>query len=126
MTTGYDYSSTIGARLQIDLCLPLVDDELLARVVPWLQEHLPCRLSRKQWRTWTPSKSGILSPRNWMCPACAERQNHPAAEPNVQDCWMEGDHARRSRDPYCAIASARAERCAVVQRVSRPKAAFGG
>lgn len=51
------------ARLQLEFCLPHADDELLRLVLPWLQEHLPCKLSRKQWRTWTSTKSGSLRAR---------------------------------------------------------------
>ncbi len=51
------------ARLALTFCIPHADDELLARMIPWLQEHLPCKLSSKQWRAWTRTKSGTLRPR---------------------------------------------------------------
>lgn len=46
------------AALGIELCIPQADNEVLSRVVPWLQQHLPLTLSAKQWRAWTPTKSG--------------------------------------------------------------------
>ncbi len=46
------------ATLGIELCIPDADDEVLRRVVPWLQEYLPFKFSPKQWREWTPTKSG--------------------------------------------------------------------
>jgi hypothetical protein len=46
------------ASLGIDLCLPDADDETLARLIPWLQANLPCKLSAKHWKRWTPTKTG--------------------------------------------------------------------
>jgi hypothetical protein len=46
------------ASLGIDLCLPDADDETLARLVPWFQANLPCKLSAKHWKRWTPTKTG--------------------------------------------------------------------
>ncbi len=46
------------AALGINLCLPDADEDLLGRVVPWLQAYLPFRFSPKQWRAWTPTKTG--------------------------------------------------------------------
>jgi hypothetical protein len=51
------------AVLGINLCVPDADEALLRRVVPWLQEHLPFRFSSKQWRVWTPTKTGTLKVR---------------------------------------------------------------
>jgi hypothetical protein len=51
------------ASLGLELCIPDADPDLLRRIVPWLQEHLPCRLSAKQWRTWTPTKTGSFRAR---------------------------------------------------------------
>jgi len=48
------------ARLGVELCIPEAGDELLGRVLPWLQQHLPCRLSSKRWRAWTVTKSRTL------------------------------------------------------------------
>jgi hypothetical protein len=52
-----------SARLGISLCIPGCDTSLLDRLLPALQEHAPCRLSRKQWRAWTPTKTGTLKSR---------------------------------------------------------------
>jgi hypothetical protein len=52
-----------SARLGITLCIPDVDVGLLSRLLPALQEHAPCKLSRKQWRSWTPTKARTLKSR---------------------------------------------------------------
>lgn len=52
-----------SAHLGITLCIPGGDTGLLGRLLPALQEHAPCRLSRKQWRAWTPTKRGTLKSR---------------------------------------------------------------
>lgn len=52
-----------SARLGITFCIPDADAGLLSRLLPALQEHAPCRLSRKQWRSWTPTKAGTLKSR---------------------------------------------------------------
>lgn len=49
--------------LKIELCIPAPEEELLSRVLPWLQAHLPIRLSTKHWREWRPTKSGTLTRR---------------------------------------------------------------
>jgi hypothetical protein len=46
------------AAVGIELCIPDADEDLLRRVVPWLQRNLPFKFSPKQWRAWTPTKSG--------------------------------------------------------------------
>lgn len=46
------------AQIGIELCLPDADKDALGRLIPWLQQHLPFRLSPKHWRAWTPTKSG--------------------------------------------------------------------
>ena len=51
------------AALGIEFCIPEPDDLVLSRMLPWLQEHLPCNLSPKHWRAWRPTKSGSLRPR---------------------------------------------------------------
>jgi hypothetical protein len=51
------------AAIGIELCLPDAGEELLHRVVPWLQQHLPFKLSPKQWRAWTPTRSGSFKAR---------------------------------------------------------------
>lgn len=56
------------ARIGIEMCLPYPDDALLRRVVPWLQHHLPCKLSAKQWRAWTPTKTGSFKSRRMAAP----------------------------------------------------------
>jgi hypothetical protein len=56
------------ARIAIELCLPDPDDAVLRRVVPWLQEYLPCTLSSKQWRAWTPTKAGSFKARRIPAP----------------------------------------------------------
>jgi hypothetical protein len=56
------------ATLALDLCIPDADDGLLGRVVPWLQQSLPCRLSQKHWRAWTPTKTGSFKGRRLAAP----------------------------------------------------------
>jgi hypothetical protein len=51
------------AVLAVELCIPGADDDVLQRVVPWLQDRLPCKLSPKQWRAWTPTRSGSFKSR---------------------------------------------------------------
>jgi hypothetical protein len=46
------------ARLGVSFCIPDADAATLDALVPWLQQHLPCKLSPKQWRSLTPTKSG--------------------------------------------------------------------
>lgn len=57
-TSGMKLSLSNTGALSIDLCLPDVDDIELARLATWLQSHLPCKLSPKHWKRWTPTKSG--------------------------------------------------------------------
>jgi hypothetical protein len=56
------------AQLGIELCIPDALDDVLARLVPWLQDHLPCKLSPKQWRAWTPTRSGSFKARKLSAP----------------------------------------------------------
>jgi hypothetical protein len=56
------------ATLGIELCIPDADEEVLRRVVPWLQDYLPFRLSPKQWRAWTPTKAGSFKARRIFAP----------------------------------------------------------
>jgi hypothetical protein len=51
------------AQIGIELCIPDADRDTLGRLIPWLQEHLPFRLSPKHWRAWTPTKSGSFKAR---------------------------------------------------------------
>ena len=51
------------ARLGITFCIPDADAQVLSKMLPWLQQHLPCKLSPKQWRSWTPTKTGTLKAR---------------------------------------------------------------
>lgn len=52
-----------AARLGITFCIPDADPGLLSRLLPSLQEHAPCKLSPKHWRSWTPTKVGTLKSR---------------------------------------------------------------
>jgi hypothetical protein len=45
------------AALSVDLFIPDARDETLARVIPWLQQNLPFKMSQKHWKIWTPTKS---------------------------------------------------------------------
>lgn len=56
------------ASVAIELCLPDADRELLARLVPWLQQRLPFRFSSKHWRSWTPTRSGSFKSRRLDAP----------------------------------------------------------
>jgi hypothetical protein len=56
------------ATIAIELCLPYPDDAVLRAVVPWLQRHLPCKLSPKQWRAWTPTKTESFKVRRIPAP----------------------------------------------------------
>lgn len=56
------------ALIAIELCVPDATDDLLLSVVPWLQKHLPFKLSSKQWRAWTPTKSGSFKGRRMTAP----------------------------------------------------------
>lgn len=70
-TSGLRLSLENHARLAIELCIPNADPELIQRIAPWLQEHLPCKLSSKHWRTWVPTKAGsfragrLVMPHGW-------------------------------------------------------------
>jgi hypothetical protein len=57
------------ASLGIELCIPDAHEEVLDRVVPALQEHLPFRFSPKQWRAWKPTKTGSFAARRMAPPA---------------------------------------------------------
>ena len=62
-TSSLSLSIHNSASLAINLCIPDADDELLHRIVPWLQEHLPFKMSAKHWRSWTPTKTGSFKSR---------------------------------------------------------------
>jgi hypothetical protein len=75
----YDWSVPLGtsalklslsnrARLAIDLCLPDADDQLLLRVVPWLQTNLPCEFSAKHWKRRTATSTGSFKAINIAAP----------------------------------------------------------
>jgi len=51
------------ATLGIELCIPAGDAEVVYRVVPWLQRYLPFKFSSRQWREWTPTRSGSFRSR---------------------------------------------------------------
>jgi hypothetical protein len=42
--------------------------ELVRRVVPWLQSHLPFKFSSHQWRAWTPTRTGTFKSRRTTTP----------------------------------------------------------
>jgi hypothetical protein len=44
--------------LGLTLSIPEASDADLQRLVPWLQSHLPMRLSAKHWTRWTLTKNG--------------------------------------------------------------------
>lgn len=52
------------AQLGIQLCIPDADTDCLNRVIPWLQDHLPCSLSPKHWLAWTSTRSDSLKARH--------------------------------------------------------------
>ncbi|MFC4784859.1 hypothetical protein ACT8ZV_10305 [Nocardioides sp. MAHUQ-72] len=64
---GYTNESRLvldnSARLALSFCIPGGEVGVLDRMIPWLEEHLPCKLSPKQWRAWTRTRSGTLRPR---------------------------------------------------------------
>lgn len=75
----YDAAITLGrsyvalnlsnrASLRLSLCLPDADDAMLARVVPHLAAHLPCRLSPAQWRRWSQTRAGSFRARRVSAP----------------------------------------------------------
>lgn len=51
------------AVLAVDLCIPDATEELLHRVVPWLQRNLPFKFSPIQWRAWTRARTGSFKSR---------------------------------------------------------------
>jgi hypothetical protein len=65
------------AKLGIELCIPYPDEALLRRVVPWLQRCLPCKLSPRQWRAWTPTKTGSFKGRKMVAP-------RTSSEPSIE------------------------------------------
>jgi hypothetical protein len=56
------------AQVGIELCMPDADEDVRGRVVPWLQHHLPFKFSHKQWRVWTPTRSGSFKGRRLAAP----------------------------------------------------------
>lgn len=54
--------------LALELCIPDADDEILSRLVPSLQAHLPCTLSSEQWRSWTRTRAGSYRARKIRAP----------------------------------------------------------
>ena len=57
------------ASIGIELCIPDADEDLVQRTVPWLQQHLPFRLSPHHWRAWTPTRTGSFTKRKLTLPA---------------------------------------------------------
>ena len=75
----YDYKRPLGtsslrlilsnrAVLGVELCIPDADDERLAAAVPFLQSSLPFKFSTKQWKEWTPTKTGRFKGRRTLAP----------------------------------------------------------
>ena len=75
----YEYGAALGtsglrlmlhnrATIGIELCIPDADEERLRQVVPWLQRHLPFKLSSKHWKEWTPTRSGSFKGRKRPAP----------------------------------------------------------
>lgn len=56
------------ATLGLSLCLPDPDGDMLARVIPHLASHLPCRLSASQWRHWSRTSTGSFRARKASVP----------------------------------------------------------
>lgn len=65
----FDFGASLGtsrlklslhnsASLAIDLSLPDLEDQELELVANWLEGHLPCKLSPKHWKRWSPTKTG--------------------------------------------------------------------
>ena len=46
------------ASLGLGLSIPEATDADLAAIAPWLQKHLPCRLSDRQWTRWRLTANG--------------------------------------------------------------------
>ena len=67
-TSGLRLILNTRAALGLELCIPEADADLLHRVVPWLQASLPCKLSPKHWRAWTPTKTGTFRARKMPAP----------------------------------------------------------
>jgi hypothetical protein len=57
-----------SASLGIELCIPNADDGVLGQVIPWMQSYLPFKFSPKQWRQWTPTKTGSFKGRKMVAP----------------------------------------------------------
>lgn len=57
------------ASLGIELCIPDADDQVLRRVVPWLEDNLPFTFSPKWWRAWTPTRGGSFKARKMTAPS---------------------------------------------------------
>jgi hypothetical protein len=64
------------AQLGIELCIPDASDDVIQRVVPWLQEHLPFKLSPKHWRAWSSTKSGSFKARKMSAPNTDRSASH--------------------------------------------------
>lgn len=67
-------SLELSARrsMTLNLTIPEATDADLARIVPWLQEALPVRLSANHWRRWTLTKDGnSYRPRRIVPPGLA-------------------------------------------------------
>jgi hypothetical protein len=80
------------ATLGIELCIPDADEEVLRRVVPWLQDYLPFKFSPKQWRAWTPTKAGSFKVRKMTASRGSETQGRgvPGA---TQSTYCSGRHS---------------------------------
>jgi hypothetical protein len=56
-SSGLALSLHSSAVLSMNLCIPEASDRLLRSLIPWLQDNLPCKLSPKHWRAWTPTRT---------------------------------------------------------------------
>jgi hypothetical protein len=56
------------AQLGINLCITKTDEPALGKIVPWLQQALPCKLSTRHWLGWSATKTGSFRGRRYDPP----------------------------------------------------------
>jgi len=56
-TSGLLLSLHNHAALSVDFCIPDPTDDLLLRLLPWLEAYLPFKFSPKHWRVWMQTKT---------------------------------------------------------------------
>lgn len=56
-TSGLLLSLHDHAALAVHFCIPDPTEDLLRRLVPWLEAYLPFKFSPKHWRVWMPTKA---------------------------------------------------------------------